>query len=121
MKPKNMALVLGLCLLGIGTAGAQRPNPSLGAWTPMPALSKIPTTDGRITKIVWEAAGPNVKEIAVGTDASGKPVRTEGTGKFDGHDYPGSRRATGAGGPRPSGVGAPPPGVTAGGGAIRAR
>ena len=37
--------------------------------------------------VVYEAAGDNVKVTVDGTDADGKALHNEWTGKFDGKDY----------------------------------
>src|SRR5262249_3840855 len=42
----------------------------------------------KLTMVVVEAAGDNVKITADGTDWNGKSVHNEWTGKFDGKDYP---------------------------------
>ncbi len=88
MKPQRIAWILSLSLLGIGIAYAQRPNPFLGTWTLNEAKSKIPSGAAKITKLAFEAVGQDIKQTRDGTDATGKPVHTEWTGKFNGHYYP---------------------------------
>lgn len=39
-------------------------------------------------RVVYEAAGDNVKITIDGAGGDGKPVHNEWTGKFDGKDYP---------------------------------
>jgi len=43
---------------------------------------------GKLTTVVYEAAGDQVKVTIDGTDANGKATHDEWTGKFDGKDYP---------------------------------
>jgi hypothetical protein len=41
----------------------------------------------KLTTVVYEAVGDQVKVTIDGTDADGKPIHNEWTGKFDGKDY----------------------------------
>jgi len=60
----------------------------MGTWKLNDAKSKFPAGATKNTSVVYEAAGDQVKVTVDGTDADGKSVHNEWTGKFDGKDYP---------------------------------
>jgi hypothetical protein len=47
-----------------------------------------PSVAAKNATVVYEAAGGNVRVTIDGTDKDGTPAHNEGTGKFDGKDYP---------------------------------
>src|SRR5437899_2927821 len=57
---------------------------------PLMSPKRSPITPPRnreLPTVVYEAAGDQVKVTIDGTDANGKPIHNEWTGKFDGKDY----------------------------------
>jgi hypothetical protein len=60
----------------------------MGTWKLNEAKSKIAAGAPKLTTVVYEAAGDNVKVTGDGTDGDGKPLHHEWTGKFDSKDYP---------------------------------
>ncbi len=86
MKVRSLLLTLALCFAGTAFGLAQ--SPQIGTWKLNEAKSKIPAGFQKNTLVVYTAVGDNVKVTTDGTNASGKPQRTEWTGKFDGKDYP---------------------------------
>jgi len=60
----------------------------MGTWKLNEAKSKFGPAAPKNTRVVYEAAGDNVKVTVEGTDSDGKPTHNEWTGKFDGNDYP---------------------------------
>jgi len=85
MRVKTLALALALCCAG---AASLAQSPQMGTWKLNEAKSKVPAGYMKNTTVVYEMAGDNVKVTTEGTDATGKPMHTEWTGKFDGKDYP---------------------------------
>jgi len=72
-------------------------NPFMGTWKLNQGKSKIGAGAPKVTTVVYEMAGDNVKITADGTFSDGKPLHDEWTGKMDGKDYPVATRAPGAG------------------------
>jgi len=62
-------------------------NPFMSTWKLNEAKSKIAAGAPKVTTVVYEAAGDQVKITAEGTFGDGKPLRDEWTGKMDGKDY----------------------------------
>ena len=87
MKIRNIALTVVLCLLAL-TVGYAAENPNIGTWKLNEAKSTIPAGVGKNTTVVYAPAGDMIKVTVDGVDASGKPVHSEWTGKFDGKPYP---------------------------------
>ena len=86
MKTKTSGLILALCFFGAAMCFAD--DPQLGTWKLNEAQSKLTPGTTKITMVVVEAAGDNVKVTVDGTDRDGKSMHNEWTGKFDGKDYP---------------------------------
>jgi len=84
MKLKTFALTLALGFAGAALAQ----SPQMGTWKLNEAKSKIPAGYMKNTTVVYTMDGDNIKVTTEGTDATGKPLHTEWTGKFDGKDYP---------------------------------
>jgi len=87
VKIRNIALTVVLCLLAL-TVGYAAENPNIGTWKLNEAKSTIPAGVGKNTTVVYAPAGDMIKVTVDGVDASGKPVHSEWTGKFDGKPYP---------------------------------
>ena len=86
MKATKITLALALCLVGVVVCYASDPN--MGTWKLNEAKSRFSTGATKITTVVYEPAGDQVKVTTDGTTGDGKPVQTEWTGMFDGKDYP---------------------------------
>jgi len=77
---------IALCFV-VGVALAA--DVSLGTWKVNVAKSKYnPGPAPKAQTVKYEATGDNMKITVDGTDATGKPIHNEWTGKFDGKDYP---------------------------------
>jgi hypothetical protein len=86
MKTKTFALILAICFLASGACFA---SPFQGTWKLNPAKSKLGHGMGRNTQVVYGWAFPARTKVTIdGTDAHGKPMRSEWIGEFDGKDYP---------------------------------
>jgi hypothetical protein len=86
MKLKAFTVTLALCFAGAAVSLAQ--SPQMGTWKLNEAKSKIPAGYQKNTTVIYTMAGDNMKVTTDGTDATGKPMQTSWTGKFDGKDYP---------------------------------
>ena len=87
MKTRTILLTLLLCFVGAALCFAAA-DPQMGTWKLNEAKSKISAGAPKSSTVVYEAAGDNMKVTVDGTDADGKPLHSEWTGKFDGNDYP---------------------------------
>jgi hypothetical protein len=86
MKTKTLGLTFILCLAaGAFSFGAD--DPMMGTWKLNEAKSKIASGAPKNSTVVYAAAGDQIKVTVDGTDAEGKPIHSEWTGKFDGKDY----------------------------------
>jgi hypothetical protein len=83
MKTKPILLTLAVCLVAALSFAS---NPNMGTWKLNEAKSTIPAGAPKNTKVVYEAAGSDIKVIVDGVDGEGKPTHNEWTGKFDGKD-----------------------------------
>jgi len=86
MKTKTIGLTLALCFFA-GAACFAADDPQMGTWKLNEAKSKTTPGTEKLTTVVYEAVGDQVKCTIDGTDADGKPIHNEWTGKFDGKDY----------------------------------
>jgi hypothetical protein len=86
MKARNTVLTLAVLLVGIAVCFAS--NPNLGTWKLNEAKSKLAPGYPKNIKVVYEAAGDDIKATVDGVDGQGKPTHNDWTGKFDGKDYP---------------------------------
>ena len=84
MKQK-LAVLLLVSLFVAAVSFAADAN--MGTWKLNEAKSKIAAGQGKNTKVVYAAAGDNIKVTVDGVGADGKPSHNEWTGKFDGKDY----------------------------------
>ena len=85
MKTKAAVLILALCFVGVAVCYAA--DAQMGTWKLNEGKSKIAAGTAKNTKVVYEAAGADVKITVDGVDADGKPTHNTWTGKFDGKDY----------------------------------
>ena len=86
MKARTMLVALLVCFAWAAVCFAD--DPQVGSWKLNEAKSKIAAGSLKNTTVVYEAAGDSIKVTTDGTDAEGKPLHSEWTGKFDGKDYP---------------------------------
>src|SRR5258707_11075760 len=86
MNIKTIGLTLALCFFA-GAACFAADDPNMGTWKLNETKSTAAPGMEKLTTVVYEAAGDQVKVTIDGTDASGKPIHNEWTGKFDGKDY----------------------------------
>src|SRR5437868_13352012 len=87
MKRKTTGLTVALCFFA-GAACFAADDPQIGTWKLNEAKSKIAAGNPKNNTVVYAADGDNVKVTVDGTDADGKAIHNEWTGKFDGKDYP---------------------------------
>jgi hypothetical protein len=86
MKTRTIVVTLALCFAAGTLCFAS--DPQMGSWKLNEAKSKIAPGTPKNNTVVYEAAGDKVKVTVDGTDADGKPIHNEWTGKFDGKDHP---------------------------------
>jgi hypothetical protein len=85
MKTKTFLLSLTVFCLAVAVCLA---SPHMGTWKLNDAKSKFAAGATKNHTVVYAAAGDQVKVTVDGTDAQGKSIHNEWTGKFDGKDYP---------------------------------
>jgi hypothetical protein len=86
MKIRTIGLTLALCFFA-GAACFAADDPQMGTWKFNEAKSKTAPGMEKLTTVVYEAVGDQMKVTIDGTDADGKPIHNEWTGTFDGKDY----------------------------------
>ena len=86
MKTRTIALTMALCFLAAAACLASDVN--MGTWKLNEAKSKLAPGATKNQKVVYEAAGDQMKVTIEGTTADGKSLHIEWTGKFDGKFYP---------------------------------
>ena len=82
MKTKTIGLTLALCFFA-GAACFAADDPQMGTWKLNETKSKTAPDTEKLSTVVYEAVGDQVKCTIDGTDASGKPIHNEWTGNFD--------------------------------------
>lgn len=87
MKIRSGLLTLAVFFIAVAV-GFAADNPNMGTWKLNEAKSKIAPGAPKNTKVVYEAAGDDIKVTVDGVDADGKPTQNNWTGKLDGKDYP---------------------------------
>lgn len=87
MKTRKIFLVLAAVFAAVVMCYAAD-DVTMGTWKLNEAKSKIAAGTVKNNTVVYAAAGDSMKVTVDGTDADGKAVHTEWTGKFDGKDYP---------------------------------
>lgn len=92
MKTRTICLTFVLCLTAAAFCFAE--DPMMGTWKLNETKSKIAPGAPKNSTVVYAAAGDQIKVTVDGTDAQGKTVHSEWTGKFDGKDYPVTGDAT---------------------------
>lgn len=92
MKARATVLALALCFLGAAVCLAA--DGFTGTWKLNEAKSKLGAGMAKNNTVVYADSGDSVKVTIDGTDADGKPLHSEWTGKFDGKDYPVTGDAT---------------------------
>lgn len=84
---KKTTIVFSLTFLFVVVQVCLAQDPQMGTWKLNEAKSKLAPGATKNHTVIYEAAGDNTKIIVEGTDAAGKAVRHEWTGKFDGKYY----------------------------------
>ena len=72
----------------LGQAALPAADPWIGTWKLDASRSGRTPGAGRNTTVVYALVGEEVKVVTEGVDGTGRPTRTEWTGKLDGRDYP---------------------------------
>jgi hypothetical protein len=85
MKTKMILPALAIVFCSAAVASAQDSN--MGTWKLNEAKSHFAKGATKNHTVVYEMAGDDIKVSVDGTDASGKAVHSEWTGKFDGKYY----------------------------------
>ena len=85
MKTRMIFLTLPVVLIAASACFAQ--DAHMGTWKLNMAQSKIANGAPRNTKVVYEAAGDQIKVTVDGLNPDGTASHDEWTGKFDGADY----------------------------------
>jgi hypothetical protein len=86
MKTKTIGLAVALCFFA-GAVCFAADDPQMGTWKLNETKSKTAPDMGKLSTVVYEAVGDEVKVTIDGTDKDGKPIHNEWTGKIDGKDY----------------------------------
>lgn len=86
MKTKAVGLTLAFCFLGAAISFAA--DPQMGTWKLNEAKSKMTSGTTKFTSVTFKDTFGNIKVTSEGIDGTGKPIRVEWSGKFDGKDYP---------------------------------
>ena len=85
---KRTVTILALTLFFTGIRVCLADSPQMGTWKLNEAKSKLAPGSTKNHTVIYEAAGDKVKVTVEGADSTGKTVRSEWTGKFDGRPYP---------------------------------
>ena len=85
MKRKTIGLAL---LLSLAAGAMCFANPTAGTWKLNEAKSKFGAGANKGETVVWSTVGDQEKVVLDGTDANGRKLHSEWTGKLDGKDYP---------------------------------
>jgi hypothetical protein len=85
MRPRT--ILTGLAVFFVGAAVCFAQDMNLGTWKLNEAKSKLASGGAKNSTVVYEAVGDMTKITVDGTDAAGKPLHHEWTGKYDGNDY----------------------------------
>ncbi len=80
--------IVAAVALGFAVAAVVFASSHMGTWKLNEAKSTLPAGAQKNHTVVYATAGDQVKVTVDGTDAAGKPVHNEWTGKYDGADYP---------------------------------
>ena len=86
MKTRTSLLTVAALFVGVVVCFAS--DAHMGTWKLNDAKSKLSAGASKNSDVVYTAAGDSIKVTVDGTDAAGKSIHNEWTGKFDGKDYP---------------------------------
>ena len=86
MKTRTIAMTMALCFVAAAVCFASDVN--MGTWKLNEAKSKFAPGATKNQKVVYDAAGDQVKVALDGMTADGKSLHIEWTGKYDGKFYP---------------------------------
>ncbi len=87
MKTKTTMVTLALSVLTAAACFAE--SPQMGTWKLNETKSKLDSTMGKNTTVIYSAAkGDKTKVEVTGVDKDGKPTHSVWVGKFDGKFYP---------------------------------
>ena len=87
MKVKAILFALALCLAATAVVSAKT-SPHMGTWNINLKRSHFAKGAAKNTKVVYEAAGDDIKVTVDGVDGAGAATHNEWTGKFDGNFFP---------------------------------
>ena len=87
MKVKTILFALALCFAATAVVSAKT-SPHMGTWNLNEAKSKFAPGAAKNTKVVYEAAGDDIKVTVDGVDGAGNATHNEWTGKFNGKFQP---------------------------------
>jgi hypothetical protein len=93
MKTRTIGFTL-IISIALAVAGWAADDAMMGTWKLNEAKSKMAPGAPKNNTVVYSAAGDQIKVTVDGTDADGKSIHSEWTGKFDGKDYPVTGDAT---------------------------
>ena len=85
MKTRTAVLV---SVLGFAGSVCAAKDANLGTWKLNEANSRWSPGASKNQTVVCKSAGHDIRITVDGTDADGKPIHNEWSGKFDGNDYP---------------------------------
>ena len=86
MKIKMSGFTVAFCALAGGVCSAA--NPQVGTWKLNEKKSKLAAGTVKNTMVVYESMLGKMRCTVDDTDAKGKSIHSEWTGRFDGKDYP---------------------------------
>jgi hypothetical protein len=83
---RGFRILAAVCAFSVALIAAD--NPFVGTWKLNNAKSKFaPDTETKEMKVVFEAAGGQVKRVATGIDSDGEPIADTSTIAWDGKDH----------------------------------
>lgn len=88
MNRKIALLTVAVLFAAVGICYAAAADVFMGTWQLNEAKSKTAAGGAKNSTVVYTMEGDNIKCTIDGTDATGQPLHSEWTGKFDGKDYP---------------------------------
>jgi hypothetical protein len=84
MKTKAILITLALCVFSVSVFAV---SPHMGTWNLNETKSKFAPGAPKNTKVVYEAAGNDIKVTVDGVDGAGAATHNEWTGRFNGKCY----------------------------------
>jgi hypothetical protein len=85
---KKMILLTLAVLATVTLCCAAASDAFMGTWQLNEAKSKMAAGGAKNSTVTYSMSGDSITCTIDGTDASGQPLHTSWTGKFDGKDYP---------------------------------